>query len=77
MFDNLRDTSNSTPFYDDEAKFADVPDKQEAAPRKAGPFLGMTPKQRFIVALMILIATCALGSMCLLITGRISLIPGM
>jgi hypothetical protein len=33
----------------------------------------MTPLQRFIVAVMLLIAVCALGSMALLITGRIGL----
>jgi hypothetical protein len=33
----------------------------------------MTPLQRFILAFMLLMAVCALGSMCLLITGKIGL----
>jgi hypothetical protein len=31
----------------------------------------MTPRQRFILSVLVLLSVCALGSMCLLITGRI------
>ena len=78
MFDNLREQANSTPFYEDEAQFQDAEGVRPAASamRKAegGRLLGMTPLQRFIIAFMLLLAVCALGSMCLLITGRISLL---
>jgi len=75
MFDNLREQANSTPFYEDEAQFRDAEELASSAPRRSsdGRFLGMSPLQRFIVAIMVLIAVCALGSMALLITGKISL----
>lgn len=35
--------------------------------------LGLTPVQRFIIALLVFILTCVLGSLCLLLTGRVVL----
>ncbi len=78
MFDNLREQANSTPFYEDEAQFEEA-EGLRAAPRAGGPaggnghFLGMTPMQRFFIALMLLITVCVLGAMFLLMTGRVSL----
>ncbi len=81
MFDNLReDASNSafdsTPFYEDEAQFEEAQPVKKAAPRRRavlsnGRFLGMTPVQRLILAVMLFLAVCSLGSMCLLITGKL------
>ncbi len=45
--------------------------KESAAPRKSY-FLGMTPVQRFIVAVMILLMSCILSSFFLLVTERIA-----
>ncbi len=81
MFDDLREQADSTPFYEDEAQFQDAEARRPATkpPRQVsfnfenGRFLGMTPLQRFILAMLLLISVCVLGSMCLLITGRISL----
>ena len=75
MFDNLREQANSTPFYEDEAAFRDSENISLAPPRRPTDrrFLGMSSLQRFIVAIMLLIAVCVLGSMCMLITGKISL----
>jgi hypothetical protein len=86
MFDNLREDANSTPFYEDEALFEEA-ERNNRSERKArrvpvrrgavaapGRFLGMTPQQRFLLALMLLMAVCALGAMFLMITGRISFI---
>lgn len=76
MFDNLREQANSTPFYEDEDQFRKAEGLSAAPPPRRianGSFLGMSPGQRFIIAVMLLIAVCALGSMCLLITGKISL----
>jgi hypothetical protein len=76
MFDNLREQADSLPFYEAEDQFRDAEAKSTRSPgRKAAPghFLGLSPVQRFILAIMLLIAVCALSSMCLLITGRISL----
>jgi hypothetical protein len=41
------------------------------APRK-GYFLGMTPVQRFIIAVLLLLMTCILSSFLLLVTERIA-----
>ncbi len=82
MFDNLREEANNstfdgTPFYEEEAQFDEALPRASAAPRRRsganGRLLGMTPVQRFVLAFMALIAVCALGSMCLLISGKISL----
>ncbi len=75
MFDNLREQANSTPFYEDEAEFREA-EGLTAAPRPRRPaaarFLGLTAPQRFLIAFLLFIAVCALGSMCLLVTGRVS-----
>ena len=75
MFDNLREQADSTPFYEDEAQFREAEGISVPPPGKpsGGRFLGMTPPQRFIVAVMFLISVCILGSMLLLLTGRITL----
>lgn len=44
---------------------------KEAPPRKQY-FLGMTPVQRFVIAIMILLMTCILSSFLLLVTERIA-----
>lgn len=85
MFDNLREQADSTPFdstpfYEDEEQFRQAEGLAPAARARksggaAGRFLGMTPQQRFILDLMLFIAACALGSMFLLIAGKISLLP--
>ena len=74
MFDNLRQQANDTPFYEEESKFQQPSRGNIPPPNKSsGKLLGMTATQRFIVAVMLLIAVCVLGSMCLLLTGRIGL----
>lgn len=42
----------------------------------SGGFLGITPVQRFILALMILMMTCLLGTFCLVLSGRV-IPPGL
>lgn len=70
MLDNLRDDASS--FYEEDTL---PPEETYTAPptkrRSSGKFLGMTPIQRFIIAVMLMVAVCALGSMCLLLTNRI------
>lgn len=36
-------------------------------------FLGMSPAQRFIVASLLLLVTCVIGTACLVIFGKINL----
>ena len=74
MFDNIRGETTSL-FNDDD--FEEV--VEESAPEisrersKPGKFLGMTSFQRFIIALMLMITACILGTMCLLLAGKIGL----
>lgn len=78
MFDNLRDDANSSLYEEDDTElFPEEEVKAVTAPprrKKEGKLLGMTSMQRFIIATMLMIAVCALGTMCLLLTGKIGLI---
>ena len=56
-------------FEDSDSGPAETP---RALPRPSR-LLGMTPQQRFILSVLVLLSVCALGSMCLLITGRIGI----
>ena len=72
MFDNLMDDSSSGAFSEDHPGLGTGrPD--DISTRPARRFLGMTAPQRFVISLMLLLAVCSLGAMCLLITGRIGL----
>ena len=79
MFDGLRSDANETPGFDEPVEY--FPDEKPApaeapAPRPkpkrrpTGKILGLNAQQRFIVSLLLMFAVCALGSMCLLITGK-------
>ena len=72
MFDGLRkDASDTTGFEESAELFPE--DKPAAAPvrrKKQGQFLGMTASQRFLIAVMLMIAVCSLGAMCMLITEK-------
>jgi hypothetical protein len=71
MFDNLRDMS------EDSDLFQEVGDEEPAAKRVRRPgkrFLGMTPGQRFILAILLLFTVVVLGMMCLLVLGKLTLV---
>jgi hypothetical protein len=73
MLDNLRDDAESS-FYEEDTL---PPEKAIAPPprrRSSGKFLGMTPIQRFIIALMLMVAVFASGTVCLLLTNKIGLL---
>jgi len=78
MFDNLRDDASSLNEEDDTVLFPDEEVESfgniSSPQRVNGKILGMTGMQRFIIASMLLVAVFTLGAMCLLITGKISLI---
>lgn len=57
--------------FDYEADFGELPEK--VARRRKRYFLGLTPLQRFVLATMLLMITCILGTFCLLVTERIVL----
>jgi hypothetical protein len=65
---------------DDIRKTASEPSQQENAPQPENKqplqgdgkkFLGMTAKQRFILALLLLVSVCVLGSLCLVVFGKV------
>ncbi len=71
MFDDLRQQT-------DESGFEQPPDEQDRAearwaPRGQGRFLGMTAPQRFVIAVMLLIMVCLLGSSLLILSQKVVL----
>ena len=66
MFDDLRQEAETTPFEEETPVFV-----EHRPPQK--PFLGMKPWQRFILALILLMMVCILGSFTLLVTEAIVL----
>jgi len=78
MIDNLRDDASSSFYEDDDDIFLEEEEVETVAktPRRRADskLLGMTAMQRFIIAVMLMVAVCALGTMCLLLTGKIGLI---
>ena len=78
MFDNLRDSAESS-FYDEEPN--DVykePRPAASAPRRRGNrsngrFLGMSAQQRFLISLMLMFTVCLVGTLAMFILGKMSL----
>jgi hypothetical protein len=64
MLDDFRDEANASPYFDDEGT-----EYFEEAPHSWGSrkYLGMTAAQRFIIAIMLFIMTCIVGSLALLV----------
>jgi hypothetical protein len=75
MFDNLRDDSS---FYEDEPNDPYQEPEAQAQPVVAAPrsrrrkarFMGMTSQQRFLLSVMLLITVCVMGTLALMVTGR-------
>ncbi|MEZ0395639.1 MAG: hypothetical protein ABWK53_04305 [Anaerolineales bacterium] len=74
MLDNLRDQAAQSEYFQEEA----IPAFEEpavvrrsAARRSLDQVTGMNAQQRFLLAFMLLILVCMLGTMFLLITGKI------
>jgi hypothetical protein len=64
MLDDFRDEANASPYFEDKGAeyFEEVPTASSG-----GKFLGMTAGQRLIVAIMLFIMTCIVGSLALLV----------
>ncbi len=79
MFDNLRDSAESSSFYEEEPSDLykePVETAAKAAPKRRssnGRFLGMTAQQRFFVALMLMFTVCIIGTLAMFVTGKMSL----
>lgn len=78
MLDNLRDQASATPYEEsNDDMFGDLGELGAQAgtplPRRRGQFLGMSPQQRFVIAVMFMFMVCLLGVMALLVTGKFML----
>lgn len=77
MFDNLRDSAESS-FYEEEPNDLYKEPVAQPAPRRravarSGRFLGMTAPQRFLVSIMLLFTVCIIGTLALLFLEKMSL----
>lgn len=73
MLDDLRNSAASSSFQPEEEPTPSPSERPGSGPRKASTFLGMTASQRFVVALLVLMMTCVLGTFLLLVTEKIAL----
>ena len=71
MLDDLREQAGDADFFVEEEESSGFSYEELQASREP-QFLGMTPSQRFVIAMMILIMTCILGTFFLLITEKIT-----
>ncbi len=70
MLDDLREQADNAAFLEDDADFFDV---ERSSSSIQALFLGMTPVQRLIISVMLLMMVCILSTFCLLVTERIAL----
>lgn len=75
MFDGLRnDASNTSGFDDQPVEFypddKPAPKQVKKSANRSSKFLGLTPVQRFILALMLMFSVCLLGAVFLIMTGK-------
>ncbi len=71
MLDNLRESASQSPFFQEEQT---PPEGDQGSRRKrpsSGNFLGITPAQRFVVALMFFMMACVFGAFILVVTEKI------
>jgi hypothetical protein len=74
MLDNLRKETDDTSFFTEEEQPPEEPEQKPRKVRRHRTFdqiTGMTAFQRFILAMMLLITVCLLGSMLLILTGKV------
>jgi len=67
MLDDIRKTASEP----SQQENAPQPENQRLQPEESKKFLGMNAKQRFIIALLLLVSICVLGSLCLVVFGKV------
>jgi hypothetical protein len=77
MFDNLRDSAESS-FYEEEPNDLYREPVAQPAPRRRavtrnGRFLGMTAQQRFLISVMLLFTVCIIGTLAMFVLEKMSL----
>lgn len=74
MFDNLRDSAESSFYEEDQNDLYKEPvAKVTARSRNNARFLGMTAQQRFLIALMLMFTVCIIGTLAMIVMGKMSL----
>jgi hypothetical protein len=66
MLDDFREQAKASFLEEPEEKFPEETDKSASGKK----FLGLSPAQRLLVALMLLCLTCLVGSLLLLVTEK-------
>jgi hypothetical protein len=66
MFDELRQQATEGELEEPESD-----EFEGTIPPQGNYFLGMTPQQRFLLAVMFAVWVCIMGAFCLLISGRV------
>lgn len=69
MLDDLRNSAAESYFEEEPLPGETGRRGKHAADR--GPFLGMTPPQRFVLALLVFVAVCMLGAFFLVLTETV------
>jgi hypothetical protein len=72
MFDDLRERANESDYFSEEEPTFEYKD-EEASSQSQQLFLGMTPIQRFVIAVMVFMMVCMMGTFFLLVTEKIYL----
>jgi hypothetical protein len=75
MFDNLRDSAESSPFYEEDQNdlYKEPAAKVAVHRRNNGRFLGMTAQQRFLISVMLMFTVCIIGTLAMFVLGKMSL----
>lgn len=74
MFDNLRDSAESSFYEEDQNDLYKEPVAKAAVRRRSnGRFLGMTAQQRFLLSVMLLFTVCIMGALAMFVLGKMSL----
>lgn len=74
MFDNLRDSAESSFYEEEQSDLYREPAAKAAVRRRSnGRFLGMTAQQRFLLAVMLMFTVCIMGTLVMFVLGKMSL----
>jgi hypothetical protein len=73
MFDNLRDSAESSFYEEDPNDLYKEPVAKAAVRRRNNArFLGMNAQQRFLISMMLLFAVCIIGTLAMFVLGKMS-----
>lgn len=72
MLDDFEDNDSSFSFLDELDELPDDEFDKASPDMPKGRFLGMTPGQRFIIAMLVFLLACILSTLCLLVFNKIS-----